>query len=91
MSKNKAAAELGKRGGSVKSEAKTKAARANAKRPRKKPLPKLDCETLLRSALLEIETEQRWCEKMGEEYDGMQINGLPLNVLIRDHLGLSLS
>jgi hypothetical protein len=91
MAKNKAAAELGKRGGSVTSEAKAKAARENAKRPRKKPIPALDCETLLRSALLEIETEMRRCEVMGEQYEGTQINGYALNVLIRNHLGLSLS
>lgn len=83
--KNKAAVELGKKGGSVKSAAKTKACRENAKKPRKKKMPEFTTEQLLGLARLELETSYGVIGGDQIKKDGLHINGHPLVDVIRHH------
>lgn len=84
---NKAAQELGKKGGQAKSEAKTEAARSNARKPRKpKPMPELPTKQLVHLAWLELKTERDRCAVVGERYDGLKINGHDLIEVLWNHL-----
>lgn len=80
------ASEMGKKGGSVKSEAKTAAARKNASKPRKKPMPEFDTLHLLKLAALELQTERRRLEMLGERYESLRINGHLLVDVLMHHI-----
>jgi len=83
---NDAAKELGRKGGQAKSEAKTAAARANASKPRKKPMPELPTKQLMHLAWLELKTERDRCAVVGERYGGLKINGHDLIDVMWNHL-----
>lgn len=83
--KNKAAVELGKKGGAAKSEAKTKACRENARKPRKRKMPEYATEQLLGLARLELETSYGVIGGDQIKKDGLHINGHPLVDVIRHH------
>ena len=85
--KNPSAVALGKKGGSAKSPAKTKAARENASRPRKnKEMPTFAPLGLIKLAHLELEKERRRCEVVGEQFYPLFINGYSLNEILADHI-----
>lgn len=84
------ASEMGRKGGSVKSEAKAEAARQNARKPRaRKPMPDLSDSELLRLAALELHTAERLAVARGERYESLKINGHAIVDVIWHHLGLS--
>ena len=87
---NEAAKEMGRKGGKVTSEAKTLAARANARKPRtKKPIPELSTYALLRLAVMELRAERDRCAAIGERYDSLKLNGHDLIEVIDRHIKMT--
>ena len=83
-----AAKELGRKGGQATSEAKARAARENAKKPRKskKPIPDFTAEQLLKFAALELKTERDRCAIVGIQYNSLKINGHDLVDVINHYI-----
>jgi hypothetical protein len=83
-----AAKILGAKGGKAKSEAKTIAARVNARKPRKnkKPIPLLDLIQLLKLSCLELSMDKHRCVALNIEYEGLKINGHDLPDVIKHNL-----
>ena len=80
--------EAGKKGGSVSSEAKRRAAIANAKKPRKskKPMPEIDTLRILKLAALELETERDRCLLVYGEHHELMINGHGFISVLNNHI-----